>query len=129
MKRNKILLIDDNKLISMAIDLILDKEEYELCHATTIKSGINILEKQDFDIVLLDLMIPSENSIAAIEKIRKNYTEKVIVISAVNSPDAIREAFKRGACDYIVKPFEKNDFILSLKKALEKSHQQLSRAK
>ncbi len=102
----KILVIDDNpKILEDALPLY----DYEVETATDGLKAMNILSNNsDFDIILLDVMMPNMSGWDVLKEIRKNEDTKdipVIMITAISNEEKIVKGLKDGADDYIVKPF------------------------
>lgn len=102
----KVLLVDDNPKY---LEDVLPFYGYEISVATNGKEALNILEqKSDYDIVLLDAMMPVMNGWDTLKNIRSNPVTKalpIIMVTAVNDDKKMVSGLKMGADDYIVKPF------------------------
>lgn len=102
----KLLLVDDNPKY---LEDVLPFYGYEISVATNGKEALNILEqKSDYDIVLLDAMMPVMNGWDTLKNIRSNPVTKalpIIMVTAVNDDKKMVSGLKMGADDYIVKPF------------------------
>ena len=106
----RLLIVDDERL-----NLDLFRRMFSRYETTTASNGIAALEmirKQDFDVVLLDIMMPEMGGIETLEHIRKMYSPAelpVILISALSERRGIANGIRMGANDYIVKPFDLED--------------------
>lgn len=106
---SKILIIDDDHFSGTLIKKILEKKNFD---CTFIQSGKNILEtinseKEKFDLVLLDIVMPDISGLEILVKIREIFNSfelPVIMVTAKGETEDIVEAFKLGASDYLVKP-------------------------
>jgi DNA-binding NarL/FixJ family response regulator len=102
----KVLLVDDNPKY---LEDVLPFYGYEISVATNGKEALNILEqKSDYDIILLDAMMPVMNGWDTLKNIRSNPVTKalpIIMVTAVNDDKKMVSGLKMGADDYIVKPF------------------------
>ncbi|TAN44698.1 MAG: sigma-54-dependent Fis family transcriptional regulator [Nitrospirae bacterium] len=116
----KILVVDDEPDICRALDLLLTKEGYAV---TTLNSGEDALEqisKETFDVVLTDLKMGKIDGFTVLEKIKQSAPDTVaIMMTAFSSVESAVEAMKRGATDYIVKPFLNEEVRLTVRKSLE----------
>lgn len=105
----KILIIEDEKLLSNAIKDIL-KEEYEIDQAFDGQEG-ELYAKQDiYDVIILDLMLPIKGGYQILEEIRTfGILTPVLILTAKDSLDDKLKGFQKGADDYLTKPFEKEE--------------------
>ncbi len=108
----KILVVEDNSDIHNLIKEILEKENYNIIDAYSGTEALMILEKEDVELILLDLMLPGINGEEIIKKI-KNIP--IIVISAKISPEDKVNVLLNGANDYITKPFNSEELIARVK--------------
>lgn len=118
----KILIVDDDAEFRSHLIEILNSEGYETNSAS---SGIEALEKcqaQKFDVVLMDFMMPKMSGSDALQELRKHHPKtKVIMITAFASLENAVDAIKRGASDYIAKPFKINDFLTTIRRVIEEA--------
>lgn len=116
----QILIIDDESFIRENLKRILSHEKYAVFTASDGKTGIDIIEKEEIDIVLLDLNLPDVNGIEVLRKIKSISPDLlVIIITGYATVDSAVEALKLGAYDYIKKPFKADAIKLIVKLALE----------
>lgn len=108
----KILVVEDNIDIHNLIKEILEKENYKILDAYSGTEALMILEKEDVELILLDLMLPGINGEEIIKKV-KNIP--IIVISAKISPEDKVNVLLNGANDYITKPFNSEELIARVK--------------
>lgn len=102
----KLLIIEDEKLLSESMDIFLSKEGYVCVSAYTCGQAIAKIEQYDYDCILLDLMLPDGSGLKVLRVIKECAPETgVIIISAKNAMEDKVEGLKIGADDYIVKPF------------------------
>jgi len=108
-----ILLVDDDRAICSAMNILLKPPKYKLACCGSIKEATSVLKgkKEGFDLILLDLMLPDGSGYSLLEKLRKGSKVPVIVISSNDTAKAAREAFKLGATDYVCKPFDVSELI------------------
>ncbi len=118
----KLLLVDDNPKY---LEDVLPFYGYEVSVATNGKEALNILEqKTDFDIVLLDAMMPVMNGWDTLKNIRNNPVTKnlpVIMVTAVNDDKKMVSGLKMGADDYVVKPFILPNLLARIEAVLRRS--------
>ena len=107
-----ILIVEDDNDIHNLIKEILEKEHYKIIDAYSGTEAIMLLEKEEVDLILLDLMLPGLNGEDIIEKVK---TVPIIVISAKISPDNKVNVLLNGADDYITKPFNSEELLARVK--------------
>ena len=119
-KRGKVLIIDDNsKNIQLAAS-VLDMHNYEVEFALDGLSGIKWLEEEEFDLILLDVMMPGLDGFETCKRIRKkNELVPIIFLTAKTDRNSIAEGFKSGGNDYIVKPFDAIEFVVRVQNQIE----------
>ncbi len=117
---NKILIIDDDDELRANLSEILKGKGYGTDEAASGEEAIEKAKSEDFDIVLLDLMMPMMSGIDVLLEIKKTKPRiKIIMITAFATIDNAVEAIKKGASDYISKPFRIDVLDAAIKKALE----------
>ncbi|MEW6374855.1 MAG: sigma-54 dependent transcriptional regulator [Thermodesulfobacteriota bacterium] len=117
----RVLIVDDEELIRASLQKAATEEGYEVFLAENGKEALNIVEKLDFDLVLLDLRLPDINGVEVLKKIKEIDEDLlVIIITGYASVESAVEAIKIGAYDYIKKPFKADYIKLILKLALDK---------
>ncbi len=107
--RQKVLIVDDNKLNLLVADKILSKENFE---CTTIDNGFDAIElakDNSYDIILMDINMPKLNGIGTTKRIREfDGTTPVIALTAVDVTQLNRQIMRAGLNDYILKPYDKS---------------------
>ncbi len=117
----RVLIVDDEELIRASLKKAATEEGYEVFLAENGKEALNLVEKLDFDLVLLDLRLPDLNGIEVLKKIKEIDEDLlVIIITGYASVESAIEAIKIGAYDYIKIPFKADYIKLILKLALDK---------
>ena len=125
MLKDKILVADDEKSMREFLDIMLRKEGYKVSLASNGEEVLKLIEKDIFDLALLDIRMPKLDGIAALKKVKALSPETiVIIITAYASADTAIKAMKEGAYDYITKPFKVEEIKLIIKNALEKKNLQ-----
>ncbi len=128
MKENKpsILVVDDERDICRALEFLLSREGYIVDTALSGEEGLNKIKKRDFDLLLTDLKMEGMDGIQLLEKTKEVSPSTVVVImTAYASVENAVEAMKKGAADYIVKPFVNEDVKLRIKRLLEHKRLQM----
>jgi two-component system response regulator PilR (NtrC family) len=114
-----ILVVDDELSMREFLKILLDKEGYEVSTASEASSAIDLITSQNFDLVISDIKMPGMGGLSLLGKIKEiNNSLPVIMITAFASPDNAVIAMKRGAFDYITKPFKVDEIIKIVKSAI-----------
>lgn len=115
----KILITDDAVFMRLMLGNILREAGYEVCEA---ENGRDMLEKYDKerpDLVTLDITMPEMDGREALKILKEREPKaKVIMCSAMGQRAMVLDAIRAGACDFIVKPFEKSKVLESIRKTL-----------
>ena len=115
-----VLIIDDEEVLQDVLTVLLRKEGHNTISAMTGEEGLDLLQREDVDLVLLDLMLPGMSGMQVLKEIRRRYPDIVVVmITAFSSIESAIEAMREGAFHYIPKPFKKEEVLLTLRKGLE----------
>ncbi|HHS13663.1 MAG TPA: sigma-54-dependent Fis family transcriptional regulator [bacterium] len=123
MEKAKLLIIEDNEDLVFTLNNVLKKEGHKVISVSSAEAGIDIFQKEIIDLVLLDLKLPKMDGIQALNKIKEFDPDAlVIMMTALTDPKPAIEAMKKGAYDYLMKPFELDEMKLVVRKALE-THQ------
>src|SRR5262249_41253838 len=103
------------------LSVLLAREGYQATAVGSAEQALQELERQPYDVVLCDIRIPKLDGLQLVDEIRRRgLRTTVIMMSAFGSVDVALEAIKRGAYDYIAKPFKPDEVILVLRKAEER---------
>lgn len=121
MSYEKILVADDEQSMREFLQIMLSKEGYKITLASNGEEVLRLIERDIFDLVLLDIRMPRIDGIAALKKIKAVSPETIVImITAYASTDTAIRAMKEGAYDYITKPFKIEEIKIIIKNALEK---------
>jgi len=116
----RILVIDDEEYIGWIVQKTFENTDNEVLIALNGKSGILEVHKKNFDLVFLDLRLPDIDGMTVLEELKKIQKDIiVIIITAHGSIDTAIESMKKGAFDYITKPFDVDELMLQAEKAME----------
>lgn len=122
----RILLVEDEKSISDLIKINLEIEGYEVVAVADGKKASETFKAERFDLVILDVMLPSMNGIEVCEQIRlTNHTIPILILSARSEADDRINGLKKGADDYLTKPFVLEELLLRIQKLLQRSIEEL----
>ena len=122
-----VLVVDDNPNNVKVIALTLRPLNYKLVIATNGKSAIEMVDKTQPDLVLMDIMMPEMDGHEAcriIKSKKKNENLPIIFLTALNDKENTVKGFESGGVDYITKPFNKNELISRVRTHLELKHTQ-----
>ena len=120
MPKPRILVIDDESAIRNSLKMTLEYEGYDCVLAATGPEGLTLLEREAPDLVLLDVKMPGMDGLEVLERIRAaNETVPVVVVSGHGTISTAVDATKKGAFDFIEKPFASERVLVSLRNALD----------
>jgi two-component system response regulator VicR len=117
----KIVLAEDNSMLSMLLKFRLEKEGYTLFIAENGKETIELIEEHSPELILTDIMMPFISGLEVISHVRNklNIETPIIVFSASGQEEIVLNAFKLGATDFMSKPFSPNELVNRVKKILQ----------
>src|SRR5438067_2814972 len=120
MPKPRILIIDDEAPIRDSLKMTLEYEGYDVIGAATGQEGLALAEREAPDLVLLDVKMPGMDGIEVLERLRNmNDSLPVVVVSGHGTISTAVEATKKGAFDFIEKPFASERVLVSLRNALD----------
>lgn len=114
----KILLVEDDKSIVSNLTEFLNSEGYSVKAASGQVTALEMLEKERFDLVLLDISLADGNGFAVCSAIKTNYNMPVIFLTASGDEYSTVTGFELGADDYIAKPFRPRELVTRIKNIL-----------
>ncbi len=116
----KILIVDDEPDICKALEFLLKKEDYSVVSVNSGEDAVDKIRRENFDVVITDLKMGKVDGMAVLEKARELSPDtSVIIMTAFASIESAVEAMKKGAVDYIVKPFLNEEIKLTVRKIIE----------
>ena len=120
----RILIIDDEPIVREVLRDVLAREDYSLTFAVDAETGLEAIDRQEFDLVVLDLMLPGMGGLEALTEIRRRDPDQVVVmLTAFGSVETAVQAMRMGANDYLTKPFKNDDVLRAVGRGL--SHRRL----
>jgi two-component system, OmpR family, alkaline phosphatase synthesis response regulator PhoP len=123
-----ILLVEDEENLQEALRLNLELEGYEVTSAYDGAEALKIVQQEFFNVIILDVMIPEIDGITVCETIRLQHPDlPILILSAKNSSSDRILGLKKGADDYLTKPFNLEELLLRVNKLIKKSEQLNSR--
>jgi PAS domain S-box-containing protein len=115
----KILIVDDEPRMCDSLDVLLSHCGYEVCKSNCAKEAMERVARDDVDLVLLDVVMPDTDGWALLDSMaRQKPDTPVIAMTGQASLDSAADALKKGACDYLKKPFDHEDLIRRVEQAL-----------
>lgn len=119
--RLSILVVDDEANMRHMLNALLTRNGYSVEQAASGTEALELLGRRDFDYILSDVRMPGMDGLELVERIgESDSAATVIVMSAYGTTDLAIEAMKKGAYDYISKPFQLDEILLVLRKAWER---------
>jgi len=116
----RILIIDDEQSVRYSIKKILSTSKYEIFEASGAEEGIEVVKKENPNLIILDIEMPGKDGIEALQIIKNiNPNVPVIIITAYGTGDRVIKAMKYGAFEYVEKPFDIQRFRAIVEQALE----------
>lgn len=122
MNKAEILVIDDEPQIRKLLEITLQTNQYIVKAAAIAKEGLIMAANHPPDLILLDLGLPDESGHIVLQKLRKWYTNPVIILSVEKSEEHIVRALDNGANDYLSKPFRAGELLARIRSALRSSN-------
>jgi len=117
----KILVVDDEKSILDLLSVVFKKEGYSVKTALSAVKAFELIEKEDYALIITDIKLPEKSGLDILKFAKKKSPEiPVIMITAFGTIKQTVEAFKMGALDYVVKPFDIEELKIVVAKGLEK---------
>ena len=116
-----ILVIDDEEIMREILEALLTREGYQVRLASSGEEGLDLARATPFDAAIVDVMMPGMDGIATLEELRKLDDDlPILMITAFASVETAIAAMKRGAFDYITKPFKNDEVLIVVRNAVER---------
>ena len=120
-RSGSILVIDDEEIMREILEALLTREGYQVRMASSGEEGLEIARSTPFDAAIVDVMMPGMDGIATLEELRKLDEDlPALMITAFASVETAIAAMKRGAFDYITKPFKNDEVLTVVRNAVER---------
>jgi DNA-binding NtrC family response regulator len=115
----RVLLVDDDPGVAEVLGLLLEREGYAVFPAAARKQAIALVESREFDVVVTDLKLPDGTGLDVIAGVRARRPRlPIIMITSYSSMESAIDALRAGANDYVVKPFDNDEFLRAISRAL-----------
>lgn len=118
----KILVVDDEKLIRDVIKEYLEAEKYEIDEAENGKIALEKINSNDYDLLILDIMMPELDGFSMLEKLSKEKKVPTIILSARSEVYDKLQGFDLGIDDYLTKPFSPKELVARVKAILKRTN-------
>lgn len=123
-KKYSILLVEDEENLQEALKLNLELDDYEVTSSFNGADALEKVKQEHFDLIILDVMLPELDGISVCETIRLQHNQVPILILSAKSSSADRVlGLKKGADDYLTKPFNLEELLLRVEKLIKKNEQ------
>lgn len=120
-EKGRVIVVDDEPGMREFLEIMLQKDGYYVQTSGDGRNAIDIIEKENFDLAIIDVQMPSMNGLDLLRRMSDTSPDTtVVMVTAFASHESAIEAMKLGAYDYITKPFKIDEIKLVIKKALEK---------
>lgn len=116
----KIFVLEDDEAIGIGLSYTLQSEKIDVTLSKTVKNAYEIIEKDSFDLYLLDLTLPDGNGYDVCRAIKKKYDRPVIFLTAFDDEINVVTGFELGADDYISKPFRVRELLARIRACLKR---------
>ena len=116
----KILFVEDDDAIAMGLQYTLEQEGYQVTWCRTVKAALEALESRDYDLCLLDVMLPDGNGYEVCRKARENKNLAILFLTACDDEGNVVMGLDMGADDYITKPFRIRELLSRMKSVMRR---------
>src|SRR5437764_11407822 len=121
----KVLLVEDYPILRDLFSGVL-KQEHECCAVSSAEEAIRLLEKRDFNLIIVDILLPNMDGVGLLKFLRQKYPAlPVIMMSGGNARFRPEDFIRLGAISYLEKPFSLSDLTDSVRRALSNSHSRI----
>ena len=117
----RILIVDDEEIVVRSCSRILGDRGYQIESAGDGREALRMVEQTNYDIIILDIMMPKLDGLAALQRIKESHPDSdVIMVTGLSQIETAVRAMKLGAFDYLSKPFDPDELLLVVDRALER---------
>lgn len=117
----KVMVIDDDPSICKTVGLLLEDQGYRPYTFTDPDEAVEAAENESFQVALIDLRMPAMDGVEVIERLKRiDQAMSCIVMTAYPDLDSATETMRRGTCDYIAKPFKKDELVAAVDRACQR---------
>ncbi|NSA11970.1 DNA-binding response OmpR family regulator [Clostridium beijerinckii] len=119
---NNILVVDDEKEIRNLLEINLRNEGYNVFKASCGEEALDILEKEEIHLIVLDIMMPHMDGLEVCRRVREKYNIPILMLSAKSEDMDKIQGIMTGADDYVCKPFNQLELIVRVKALMRRSY-------
>src|SRR5256886_7496949 len=120
-QKGTVLVVDDEEIMREILETLLSREGYDVRLASSGAEGLELARSLPFDAAIVDIMMPGLDGVATLDELKKIDDDlPVLMITAFASVENAIAAMKRGAFDYITKPFKNDEVLVVLRNAVER---------
>lgn len=121
----KILICEDDKLMQKALEILLGKEGFEIFHALDGSEAFDMLNANEYDLLIVDIHLPYSSGIELIEHYRHNLLKDkpIIVVTAINNKQIKQQAESLGITEYVLKPYDPKELVNTINTTLKINHE------
>ena len=124
-ENSHILIVDDDNRIRELIKEYLEEKNFIVSTANDAEEASEKIKLVNFEIIVLDIMMPGESGLALTKKLRKNISTPIILLTAKGEIDDRIIGLESGADDYLVKPFSPKELLLRINNILKKTKEEI----
>jgi putative nucleotidyltransferase with HDIG domain len=122
-RTSRILVVDDETHVRAMMGSTLERQGYEVRLASSGREALETLELNSFDLVLTDIVMQDVNGIALLEQIHAQHPNlPVVMVTAIHDISVAIDSMRRGAYDYLLKPFEREHLLNTVRRAMDHRH-------
>ncbi|MCA9436192.1 MAG: sigma-54-dependent Fis family transcriptional regulator, partial [Candidatus Omnitrophica bacterium] len=120
MRTGKVLIVDDEENLCRILSLVLKDEGFEIEVANDGQSAVGLIDKNAYDCILTDVRMPELDGLALLREAKKRDPDQaVIVMTAYGNVQLAQEVMRAGAFDYVIKPFDNDELVRTIARAVE----------
>lgn len=116
--RIRILAVEDDPVFCRILQSLFERDDYRVDFATTVEESIQLLDNRFYSLALLDIQLPDGSGLSIANRLLNNYHVPFLILTASKDTAFIKEATSLFALDYILKPIEPAQFLITIKTAL-----------
>ena len=121
----EILIVDDDRVVLSSCKRILESEGYAVSLTPSVKEALEKLEQKNFDLLLVDVIMPEYDGMYLIGNVREYLPHlPILVMSGYPTPETISSGMRMGATHFIAKPFTPDELIKAVHKAFEEGQEE-----
>lgn len=128
MHKINILVVDDDKIVLHSCKRILEEEGFSVSLVSSSKEGLEVLENETVDLLLVDVKMPEYDGIYLMSKAKEKRPDlPIVVMSGYPTPETISDGMSKGADNFIAKPFTPDELLTSVQKVIKAHKKGLSK--